>query len=246
MLPVSPRRGTPSEPTRMDLLDDESLESSSVVANSRMNRERVAVGVNSYEKEIGINPISLLADRINTADSSSWLDLCCGRGHALIDAAEELCRRGLTRSVTLSGVDLVDMFDDIPPRITFLQLESASLHQWKTTRKYDLITCVHGLHYVGDKLSLIERAAKWLTLEGTFLANLDLANLRLADGQPLARRIGKRFRECCVDYNSRSHLLSYVGAKSLSFGYRFIGADDKAGPNYSGQEAVDSYYEPRG
>ena len=196
----------------MILLDDESLERSPVVANMRMNRERGAVGVNSYEKELGIDPISLLVDHFQTADSTSWLDLCCGRGRALIDAAVELHNRSLDQSVSLMGVDLVDMFDDIPPHSAFLKLESASLHQWEATQKYELITCVHGLHYVGDKLALIERASQWLTDDGLFLASLDLANLRLADGKPLARRIGKRFRECGVEYNSRRHLLSCVGA----------------------------------
>jgi hypothetical protein len=79
-----------------------------------------------------------------------------------------------------------------------------------------------------------------------FLANLDLANLRLADGKPLSKRIASRFREHGLIYNSRKHLLSCVGTKSLSLGYRYLGADDRAGPNYSGQEAVNSYYEPLG
>ena len=211
-----------------------------------MNRERKAIGLNSYEKEIGLDPITLLVDRLHTNDSTSWLDLCCGCGRALIDAAGKLRDRFLAHSITLHGVDLVDMFDDIPPGTTFLQFEAASLHQWQTSKKYDLITCIHGLHYIGDKLSLIERAARWLTDEGMLLANLDLANLRLADGKPLSRRIASRFREYGLVYNSQKHLLSCVGTKSLSLGYRYIGADDRAGPNYSGLEAVNSYYEPLG
>jgi len=227
----------------MKLLDDASLELSSVVANSRMNRQRRAVGVNSYGKEFGVDPITYLAERLDTAQSTSWLDLCCGRGCALIDAAESFRHHCLAHSVVLHGVDLVDLFDDIPHGMPCPQLESASLHHWEATRKYDLITCAHGLHYVGDKLSLVERMARWLTVDGMFLANLDLANLCLADGQPLGRRIAKRFRDCGLVYNRRRHLLSCVGAKSLSLGYRYIGADDTAGPNYSGQEAVNSYYE---
>ena len=55
----------------MKLLDDSSLERSSVVANSRMNRERVAVGTNSYEKELGLDPIAVLADRLGKVDATS-------------------------------------------------------------------------------------------------------------------------------------------------------------------------------
>ncbi len=230
----------------MKLLDNASLESSSVVANSRMNRERGAFGVNSYEKEVGLNPIAYLADCLHAADSTSWLDLCCGRGRALIDAARTFQSTGPPHNLALHGVDLVSFFDDTPPGCPFLRLQSASLHTWQANRQYDLITCVHGFHYVGDKLSLIEHAASWLTVEGTFVANLDLANLRLADGQPLGTRIAKRFRERGLVFNRRRHLLSCIGAKSLSLGYRYVGADETAGPNYSGQEAVDSYYEPCG
>lgn len=230
----------------MRFLDDGSLERSPVVANSRMNRERGAVGVNSYEKDLRFDSIDFLADRLHSADSTSWLDLCCGRGRALIEANEALQIRHGPRSVALHGVDLVDLFDDASQCNTFVKLESVSLHQWEATRKYDLITCVHGLHYVGDKLSLIERAAGWLTIEGMFLANLDLVNLRFSDGQPMGREIAKRFRDYGLTYNRRRHLLSCVGTKALSFDYVYVGADDTAGPNYSGQEAVDSYYEPRG
>ena len=227
----------------MNLLNDNSLEGSSVVANSRMNRERGAAGVNSYEKDIGLNPISFLMDRVNRANSASWLDVCCGRGRALIDAANAFCNLRLGQSVTLRGIDLVDAFDEIPPGVTFLQLQDASLHEWRPSGQYDLITCVHGLHYVGDKLCVIEWAARALTDEGLFIANLDLSNLRLVNGHSLARRITRRFKDCGLTYDSRRHLLTCDGNESPSFGFHYVGADDSAGPNYSGQEAVDSYYE---
>lgn len=225
------------------LLDDASLERSPVVANSRMNRERQAVGGNSYEKELGLNPIAFLTERLQT-DDVSWLDLCCGRGRALIEAAETFEARGCADRVRIHGVDLVDFFDEIPAGLDCLQLETASLHQWESTRKHDLITCVHGLHYVGDTLSLIERAAGWLKVDGLFLANFDPANLRQANGRPLGRRVVRGLRDSGFNYNSRRHLLTCVGARRVSLGFRYLGADDTAGPNYSGQEAVDSYYEP--
>jgi trans-aconitate methyltransferase len=229
----------------MPLLDNASLERSSVVANSRMNRERRAVGVNSYEKELRVDPIAFLTDRLTKKGSASWLDLCCGRGCALIDAANHFRGRCTARQLTLHGIDLVGRFDTVPDDAAFLQLESASLHRWTPPRKYDLITCVHGLHYIGDKLRLVERAVTWLTVDGTLVANLDLANLRLADSTPLRTKIKRRFRDCGLAYDGRRHVLSCVGSKPVSLGFRFVGADDKAGPNYSGQEAVDSHYEAR-
>ena len=227
----------------MKLLDNESLERSSVVANSRMNRERGVAGVNSYEKELGFNPLRFLDDRLPHADAVSWLDLCCGRGRALIDAAESFWQRRLSHVVALHGVDLVDMFDDIPGDVDFLQLASASLHDWRPAREFDLITCVHGLHYVGDKLALVEQAASWLSKNGLFVASLDIANLRRVDGQPLGRRFTNSLRHCGLIYDSRRHLISCVGRKAVSLGFAYIGADDTAGPNYSGQEAVNSCYE---
>jgi predicted TPR repeat methyltransferase len=50
-------------------------------------------------------------------------------------------------------------------------------------RPFDLITSVHGLHFVGDKLGLTARAASWLTDEGTFVASLDLSNDKLSEGR---------------------------------------------------------------
>ena len=90
------------------------------------------------------------------------------------------------------GVDLVGMFLRPDPGLTCLRLVEASLSTWRPDRTFDLITCVHGLHYVGDKLGLIARAASWLAEDGLFVANLDLANLKLADGEPAGRRADLR------------------------------------------------------
>jgi hypothetical protein len=45
----------------MDLLSNQNLESSPVVANNRMNRERNAVGINSYEKDIYPSPVEVIS-----------------------------------------------------------------------------------------------------------------------------------------------------------------------------------------
>jgi len=47
----------------MSLLLNDRLELSPIVANNRMNRERNAVGVNSYERDIWLSPIEFLTER---------------------------------------------------------------------------------------------------------------------------------------------------------------------------------------
>ena len=47
----------------MDLLDDDELERSAVVANCRMNRERGLTGSNGYGVEIGFDPLDFLRGR---------------------------------------------------------------------------------------------------------------------------------------------------------------------------------------
>jgi hypothetical protein len=47
----------------MDLLDDDELEQSAVVANCRMNRERNLLGSNGYDRELGFDPLAFLKER---------------------------------------------------------------------------------------------------------------------------------------------------------------------------------------
>ena len=163
----------------MDLLADDELERSAVVANCRMNRERELVGSNGYDRELGFNPLEFLKERSVTGGSVTWLDLCCGSAKALIQAAEVVHTEGL--KVGIVGVDLVGMFLRPDPRLTSLRLIEASLNSWRPDRSFDLITCVHGLHYVGDKLGQIARAASWLVKDGLFVAHLDLHNPKIGD-----------------------------------------------------------------
>src|SRR3954447_8679338 len=165
----------------MKLLSDETLERSAIVANCRMNRERDLVGTNGYDKELGLNPLDVLKEMLRDERQVSWLDLCCGSGKALIQAAEQVHAEGLSGRVEILGIDLVGMFLRSKADLTCLRLVEASLRSWRPDRAFDLITCVHGLHYVGDKLGLIARAASWLIPDGRFVANLDLGNLKLAD-----------------------------------------------------------------
>jgi SAM-dependent methyltransferase len=211
------------------LLGDAALTASPVVANRDMNRERQLAGVNSYTRELGFNPVDVL-----TGDDAAWLDLCCGSGRALTQAAAQ------SSHVTLVGVDLIDTFPDTGP--TFV---CASITDWTPDRAFDLITCVHGLHYVGDKLAALSRAASWLTPTGRFVADLDLTSIRLADGSPAGRRLTNLLRDNGFTYDPRTHRVSRTGLGTVDLPYTYLGADDHAGANYTGQPAVHSYYEPR-
>lgn len=226
----------------MKLRSDDELEQSAIVANCRMNRERELTGSNGYSREIAFNPLDFLRAQIAPGRQVAWLDLCCGTGRALIEAAGISHAEGT--DIEIVGVDLVGMFHRPELDPTNLRLVEASLRTWRPDRQFDLITCVHGLHYVGDKLGLIVRAASWLADEGLFVANLDLKNLKFAGDSEAGRKIVADLRRAGMEYDRRRRLLTCRGRKDVSVPYRYLGADDGAGPNYTGQPAVDSYYQP--
>ncbi|MFI6267239.1 class I SAM-dependent methyltransferase [Micromonospora sp. NPDC051006] len=231
-----------------ELLGSDALEQSAVVANCAMNRERQLSGVNSYTRELGFNPLDVLAagpvgaDRAEPLAAAGWLDLCCGTGRALIQAAGELRLAGLTERTVLVGVDLVDAFDPVPAPPLNLELICASVANWAPTRTFNLITCLHGLHYVGDKLAVLTRAAGWLTPTGRLVADLDLSSIRLADGRPVGQRLTARLRAAGFSYDSRRRRISCTGRRDARLPYSYLGADDRAGANYTGQPAVHSHY----
>jgi len=219
------------------LKDDAALIRSEIVANSAMNRERGIAGANSYTQDLPFDVLGYLRERVARQGHAAWLDLCCGSGRALIEAGT-----ALAGSVEIHGVDLVPLFYPVPAALANVRLEAASLADWEPGRAYDLITCVHGLHYVGDKLGLLTRALSWLAGEGRFLAHLDPANLRGADGAPIGPAVLKALRGGGLTYDSRRRLLSGTGRRALRLPFRYLGADDAAGPNYTGQPAVNSCY----
>ncbi|MHC5537581.1 class I SAM-dependent methyltransferase [Singulisphaera rosea] len=224
----------------MELLRDAELERSSVVANCRMNRERNLVGSNGYGKELGFDPLGFLKERAAAGRRIAWLDLCCGTGRALIQAAKAVEAEAL--DVEIVGVDLVGRFDRVESRLGCLRLVEASLSVWRPDRRFDLITCVHGLHYVGDKLGLVARVASWLVEDGQFVANLDLKNLKVAD-DPEDRRLLDDLRRSGLVFHRRHRRLVCRGKTMVDLHYRYLGAGDEAGPNYTGQPAVNSHYE---
>jgi SAM-dependent methyltransferase len=226
----------------MNLLSDDILERSAVVANCRMNRERDLLGSNGYDREIGFNPLEFLKGKLAHEDHAAWLDLCCGTGKALIQAARILQDEGLKSRIAIIGVDLVGVFHRPDPGLDGPRLVEASLKYWCPEQPCDLITCVHGLHYIGDKLGLIARVASWLTEDGLFAANLDHGSIKLADGRLAGRRLLSELRRNSLSYDGRSRRLTCRSRRLIGLPYRYLGADDQAGPNYTGQPAVDSYY----
>ncbi len=227
----------------MDLLDDDILERSAVVANCRMNRERDLTGGNGYRRNLASTRWNSSTSDSPRIDPVAWLDLCCGSGRALIQAARMVHEAGLGSRIEIVGVDLVGMFLTPEPGLECLRLVEASLRTWQPDGRFDLITCVHGLHYIGDKLGLVARAASWLVEDGLFVANLDLENLKVGAGGGSARKLVAELRRTGVECDRRKRLIRCRGRKELKLPCRYLGADDRAGPNYTGQPAVTSHYE---
>jgi len=225
------------------IVDEAALERSSVVANCAMNRERSLTGSNGYGRELGIDVLDVLVGRLERVPEVRWLDLCCGSGRALLEAAGRLEELGVGERATIIGVDLVDHFAT-PPRPSAVQFVTASITEWTPAERFDLITSVHGLHYVGDKLGALTRAASWLTDDGVFAANLDLRSILLPNGAPAGRALTTRLRREGFRYNSAQRRISRTGPRTIRLPYRYLGADDQSGPNYTGQPAVTSYYQP--
>ncbi|MEV7010463.1 class I SAM-dependent methyltransferase [Streptosporangium sp. NPDC051022] len=218
------------------LLDGEALERSSVVANCVMNRERGLSGSNGYGRELGIDVLEFLRGRVREGRRVRWLDLCCGSGRALFEASHRI-----GDAVEIVGMDLVGFFAG-PSRPPGLRLITASVVDWVPEGLFDLVTCVHGLHYVGDRLGVLSRAASWLADDGLFVGNFDVDGVRLADGAPAGRRLVSALRASGLDYDARRRRVSCRGRREVTLPYRYLGSDDRAGPNYTGQSAVNSHY----
>ena len=226
----------------MNLLTENELIWSAVIANNRMNRKRKASGINSYEQELKFKPEQFLNDAMATHNPVKWLDLCCGEANALLQYAGELAEKGMQDKALLEGVDLVDQFQPIPPNITCLKLKIQPLNNWVADGSYHLITCIHGLHYIGDKLAVIKTALQAISDGGLFIANIDLANIKVR-GDRNSQYLRRFFTDNKIDFNARKKIIKCEGPRFISIPLSYLGADDKAGPNYTGQEVVDSYYE---
>ena len=116
-----------TEQGTMRLLTSDELERSGVVANCRMNRERSLTGPNGYSRDLGFNPLDRLIQKVKSNDRVRWLDLCCGTGTALIEAATIIHSQGLAANIEIVGVDLVGMFLRANDNLNCLTLIEASL-----------------------------------------------------------------------------------------------------------------------
>ena len=232
------------------LLSTGQLEQSTVVANNRMNRERGLRGVNSYQKELGstksaqsIDILEFLTSRTRRPDSVRWVDLCCGTGNALIQAAGGVHDKGISGKMRFEGVDLAGLFSTVPNTVAdILHLRVGSVFDWTPNYRYDLITCIHGIHYLGDKLGILQKAMGCLKTDGQLIVNLDPDNLKDAEGKSLSKWWKAECRRNGWKFKTHRHLLQVVGPQTWPVNWKFLGADDQVGPNYSGQPAIDSYY----
>lgn len=231
---------------KRDLIyDSNKLADSEIVANAFMNRNRGFVGVNSYSKDLKINLPSIISSQIEQKNSFSWLDLCCGKGRALVEAASFIKSNFLKfeENISIFGIDLIDDFIHIPDELCFLLLKQGTVPDALPKGSFDLITCVHGLHYLGDKLGLISSLSGRLVKDGFFIGNIDHKNLKSENGKTL-RGILKIFSTFPQSYSSSTHILKIQSnaGKKIDFKFKYIGSSEDAGPNYTGQNAIDSFY----
>ena len=208
---------------QLTLVGDGELERLPVVANCTMNRGR---GLVSYERELGVPFRKLLHDQ----PTLRWLDLCCGEGRALKEASRDF------PDASLWGLDLVDSFRAADG----VRFSVGSWRNWEPPTEFDLITCVHGFHYFGDKLSALSRISHWLTPHGQLLGHLDLKSFRDECGRALGRVMIAWLRAEGWSYDRRKVLRRFGPAPVPP--WEFLGADPNAGPNFTKQPAVDSYY----
>lgn len=229
-----------------ELLNNERLHLSDVAANSLMNRGRGLSGANSYRRDLRFDPIEFLRSRLAAGKPAAWLDVGCGEGRALIEAAALLVetqpRRHRGPALQIIGIDLVGMFGPGACGSKSLKLMEMSVEDFEPDRKFDLITCVHALHYVGDKLAAIRKAAGWLEPDGRFSANLDVRNLKFINGKASGSAFAGFLSKQRFTVERRRNLIALDGGRDLRVPFEYVGADDAAGPNYTGPPAVDSYY----
>lgn len=212
------------------LLNDTILAQSSVVANSTMNRERGLSGANSYAKDLGFAPLAWLEAR----SPARWLDLCCGSGRALIEAAERCAGQG----IAIVGVDLVGLFAEGAESFPHLRLIESPVAECALEGPFELITCVHGLHYLGDKLGTLAQYAALLSETGRLVGHLDLNNIHGISRRTLLATL----RSHGWRYDSCRHLIEGT-AQSQPLPLRYLGAQDHDAPNFTGQPGINSHYE---
>jgi SAM-dependent methyltransferase len=184
-----------------------------------------------------------------------WLDACCGEGRALREASQLWTSMPWSRHLEIVGLDL---WDDLPPSQASadgpaLRFVGADIADWTPPDvPLDLITCVHGLHYLPNKLGFLERAYSWLAPDGgLLLAHLDTANVRQEGSETtdLWATLARRARKQGVTLRLSNHLLRLQrtpdSPNTLTFDCSFVGRTVSPKPNFSGMTVIDSWYRQR-
>ncbi|MFG1999411.1 hypothetical protein ACGFNU_09735 [Spirillospora sp. NPDC048911] len=86
------------------------------------------------------------------------------------------------------------------------------------------------------RLDLCCGSGRALFDDGRFVADFDVRGVR-APG-----RVSTRLREQGFEYDTRWRRISLTGRRDVRLPYRYLGADDQVGANYTGQAAVGSHY----
>ena len=225
--------------TPAEVMTPAELLASDVVANATMNRGRGLSGVNSYARELRCDIPTFLQQRVRERGEAVWYDACGGEGRALREARRHLDATDWGGKVRLLGVDLVGPpAPVVSPGLTLL---SADVVTYAPVEPVDLLTCVHGLHYLGDKLGFLQHAYGCLSPGGLLLGHLDTANLRL----PLPwSQLARRVRAAGVTLRLKDHLLRVEREDAaLDFGLAYQGATVSEQPNYTGITVIDSWYD---
>ena len=229
---------------------------SDIVVNAAMNRGRGFTGVNSYTRDLRqFDVAAFLQERVRLPlfQTVRWLDACCGEGRALTEAAQLWSGTAWGKKIEIIGLGL---WDDLPPAHNFpngpvLRFVAADAAAWVPDAPLDLITCVHGLHYLPDKLGFLERAYSWLSPSGgLLLAHLDGENVRQYESErALWPTLSRRVQKQGITITFTNHLLRIErtpkSPDALAFGVAFAGRTVSPRPNFSGMTVVDSWYRHR-
>lgn len=142
-----------------------------------MNRWRRLRGSNSYATELGVDPLALLPQ------GGAWLDIGCGNGVAVREAATE------RPDLTIVAFDLEPGFvaPHTPSNLLLMQADAGRLPL--LGRCFDLVTAAHVLHFIDDKQQALDEWAAVLKPAGRLFANLDPHDVWLGAAWPDARRL---------------------------------------------------------
>lgn len=226
------------------LLNDEALLASETVTNGAMNRGRALTGVNSYERELRMDIGAFLARRVEERGQALWYDACCGEGRALREAIALWADQSWASRVQILGVDLWDGFVPVSASGS-VRFVAADVTTFDPDTEADLVTCVHGIHYLGDKLAFLERCYACLAPGGVFVGHLDSDSLRFAPDPAVSTwaNLLRRTRSGGAAAEYRKHVLRIEkNAATLRFGMLYAGASIAERPNFSGMIGIDSWY----